>query len=167
AGAGRNPVAVLGPDGVELPASGGPDGQAIFDVPARIAAGPDGSLYLAVFEEHAIYKVGPQGEPLGSWSGFGEEPGRFRWPEGLAVSESGAVFVADTGNNRIQKFDASGNLLLAWGQSGSEPGQFNRPERKSTRLNSSHVKMSYAVFCLKKKKSCAPGTGHCAGANCN
>src|SRR5690606_40114899 len=25
------------------------------------------------------------------------------------------------------------------------------PDRKSTRLNSSHVKISYAVFCLKKK----------------
>src|SRR5699024_9226373 len=32
---------------------------------------------------------------------------------------------------------------------------FNRPsiiDRKSTRLNSSHVSISYAVFCLKKKK---------------
>src|SRR5690606_41410922 len=28
-----------------------------------------------------------------------------------------------------------------------------RADRKSTRLNSSHVKNSYAVFCLKKKKS--------------
>src|SRR5690606_41638847 len=28
-----------------------------------------------------------------------------------------------------------------------------RPDRKSTRLNSSHVKISYAVFCLKKKKN--------------
>src|SRR5436309_8461468 len=27
-----------------------------------------------------------------------------------------------------------------------------QPDRKSTRLNSSHVKISYAVFCLKKKK---------------
>src|SRR5690606_40888024 len=27
-----------------------------------------------------------------------------------------------------------------------------RADRKSTRLNSSHVKTSYAVFCLKKKK---------------
>src|SRR5699024_11218350 len=26
------------------------------------------------------------------------------------------------------------------------------PDRKSTRLNSSHVSISYAVFCLKKKK---------------
>src|SRR5437773_5569930 len=26
-----------------------------------------------------------------------------------------------------------------------------RPDRKSTRLNSSHITISYAVFCLKKK----------------
>src|SRR5207253_11400041 len=29
----------------------------------------------------------------------------------------------------------------------------SRPDRKSTRLNSSHVAISYAVFCLKKKKT--------------
>src|SRR5439155_22820320 len=28
----------------------------------------------------------------------------------------------------------------------------SKPDRKSTRLNSSHVAISYAVFCLKKKK---------------
>src|SRR5699024_11432428 len=28
-----------------------------------------------------------------------------------------------------------------------------KPDRKSTRLNSSHVSISYAVFCLKKKKT--------------
>src|SRR5207253_10922406 len=33
--------------------------------------------------------------------------------------------------------------------SGEEQGQ---RDRKSTRLNSSHVAISYAVFCLKKKK---------------
>src|SRR5690554_7066619 len=35
-----------------------------------------------------------------------------------------------------------------------EPGRAIRggiPDRKSTRLNSSHVRTSYAVFCLKKK----------------
>src|SRR3712207_8322457 len=32
----------------------------------------------------------------------------------------------------------------------AEPGR--RPDRKSTRLNSSHANISYAVFCLKKKK---------------
>src|SRR5690606_40516934 len=34
---------------------------------------------------------------------------------------------------------------------GSPSGRPAR-DRKSTRLNSSHVKISYAVFCLKKKK---------------
>src|SRR5690349_22212727 len=29
-------------------------------------------------------------------------------------------------------------------------------DRKSTRLNSSHVEISYAVFCLKKKNRCEP-----------
>src|SRR5438477_68000 len=29
---------------------------------------------------------------------------------------------------------------------------FNERDRKSTRLNSSHMSISYAVFCLKKKK---------------
>src|SRR2546427_7236149 len=32
------------------------------------------------------------------------------------------------------------------------PSSTNRPDRKSTRLNSSHSQISYAVFCLKKKK---------------
>jgi len=39
----------------------------------------------------------------------------------------------------------------------SEPGSLYQrisaePDRKSTRLNSSHQIISYAVFCLKKKK---------------
>src|SRR5690606_41890988 len=32
------------------------------------------------------------------------------------------------------------------------PAKYVLEDRKSTRLNSSHVKISYAVFCLKKKK---------------
>src|SRR5690606_40968733 len=32
------------------------------------------------------------------------------------------------------------------------PPTVSRGDRKSTRLNSSHVKISYADFCLKKKK---------------
>src|SRR5207249_10390903 len=34
--------------------------------------------------------------------------------------------------------------------------RFQRRDRKSTRLNSSHVSISYAVFCLKKKKTYKP-----------
>src|SRR5690606_39488265 len=47
---------------------------------------------------------------------------------------------------------------LGSGQPGGAPGssagagQGAAEDRKSTRLNSSHVKISYAVFCLKNKK---------------
>src|SRR5687768_18140382 len=64
-------------------------------------------------------------------------------------------------------------LFRSWGVNGTSPSEVPRPEvldgvelgavgrqvqpgdvvdRKSTRLNSSHGYISYAVFCLKKKK---------------
>src|SRR5258708_20063773 len=55
------------------------------------------------------------------------------------------------------------NGLLAVPPDGTRP-----PDRKSTRLNSSHQIISYAVFCLKKKKTtdavhsinCSPTSAH-------
>src|SRR5436309_16099400 len=47
------------------------------------------------------------------------------------------------GLNRPGKVELSHLLSLSYPSFG---------DRKSTRLNSSHVKISYAVFCLKKKK---------------
>src|SRR3712207_8305432 len=41
-----------------------------------------------------------------------------------------------------------------WPQAALEEGQ----DRKSTRLNSSHANISYAVFCLKKKNTTATTT---------
>src|SRR5690606_41535750 len=38
--------------------------------------------------------------------------------------------------------------IFAW----ARQTPYSAADRKSTRLNSSHVKISYAVFCLKKKK---------------
>src|SRR5439155_10420818 len=37
-------------------------------------------------------------------------------------------------------------------------------DRKSTRLNSSHVAISYAVFCLKKKKKIVEDTSYSVGS---
>src|SRR5574340_1649813 len=39
-------------------------------------------------------------------------------------------------------------------------GAFRWSDRKSTRLNSSHQKISYAVFCLKRKKGKWEGRNH-------
>src|SRR5437762_7571778 len=43
---------------------------------------------------------------------------------------------------------------------GSVDGGVDRTDRKSTRLNSSHRCISYAVFCLKKKKKKTIFTTH-------
>src|SRR3712207_998655 len=40
------------------------------------------------------------------------------------------------------------------------PGEPWSVDRKSTRLNSSHANISYAVFCLKKKKTLNPTSLH-------
>src|SRR5258707_2632748 len=40
-------------------------------------------------------------------------------------------------------------------------------DRKSTRLNSSHANISYAVFCLKKKKSLNSQYHHSATTSCS
>src|SRR3989442_8957234 len=54
---------------------------------------------------------------------------------------------------------SSGILLygisLLFGRTGSTTLAGICEDRKSTRLNSSHVRISYAVFCLKKKKTAA------------
>src|SRR3712207_6965122 len=42
---------------------------------------------------------------------------------------------------------SGGGGLVRWGRRHAVPR-----DRKSTRLNSSHANISYAVFCLKKKK---------------
>src|SRR5438874_6948882 len=60
-------------------------------------------------------------------------------PEGITASPNGLLYAAGLSGN-ICIYDLSGNEL-------------GHLDRKSTRLNSSHVEISYAVFCLKKKKN--------------
>src|SRR5690349_23388119 len=47
--------------------------------------------------------------------------------------------------------ELGGEQPLIQPRPGREPPLYDQ-DRKSTRLNSSHVEISYAVFCLKKKK---------------
>src|SRR5690606_9344498 len=69
---------------------------------------------------------------------------------GLSEGDANAALTASAlmGMNNVwyPYVEMSGDAQLK-----SLPAQL-RMDRKSTRLNSSHVKISYAVFCLKKKK---------------
>src|SRR5689334_23546325 len=65
-------------------------------------------------------------------------------PEGRWILAEGADAAAMTRSVPIEI--ALDDAILAYAQNGE------RLDRKSTRLNSSHSSISYAVFCLKKKK---------------
>src|SRR2546430_10604064 len=56
----------------------------------------------------------------------------------------------DAGAARSAGCDERGDLAIAGGRVGERVPR--GADRKSTRLNSSHSQISYAVFCLKKKK---------------
>src|SRR6266480_6386094 len=77
-------------------------------------------------------------------------------------------FFNDTATTEIYTLSLHDALPISAGRSpprGSGRGPVHRPspgrrrrgssrgDRKSTRLNSSHMSISYAVFCLKKKKN--------------
>src|SRR5690606_14755186 len=68
-------------------------------------------------------------------------------PEGAVVKSAG--FDNDVFEATARVFDRERAALDALEDGTIKPGDC--VDRKSTRLNSSHVKISYAVFCLKKK----------------
>src|SRR3712207_9508981 len=57
-------------------------------------------------------------------------------------------------DDRRGLWDELRDVLLFWVEHGVTSFRVDNPhtDRKSTRLNSSHANISYAVFCLKKKK---------------
>src|SRR5690242_20795600 len=60
------------------------------------------------------------------------------------------------GGERQREDGDEADRLRRLGRGGVQPDPGEHPrereDRKSTRLNSSHMSISYAVFCLKKKK---------------
>src|SRR5437773_5925116 len=80
------------------------------------------------------------------------DPGRTLWE--VLVSEriaTDADIIGKLSHRFRQKVADASKIDHAVRQ--GVPEQLARRDRKSTRLNSSHITISYAVFCLKKKKS--------------
>src|SRR3989442_9841088 len=83
-----------------------------------------------------------------------EELGRANRAMADKMSQLGETLTQRVRDLRDQVTNAPQNLLAL--ESRFMSGDMHRlsraRDRKSTRLNSSHVRISYAVFCLKKKK---------------
>src|SRR5690606_41491034 len=76
-------------------------------------------------------------------SDLGAPPSKMRGRKAIARGETFTVTLTPRGDYTVAP-------LLDFLAMRALPGV--EIDRKSTRLNSSHVKISYAVFCLKKKR---------------
>src|SRR5207302_6660966 len=81
------------------------------------------------------------------------DPGEIDWPigEGLLELIKRVVGTHDTDDLHRREMARARGEEVGGAAEDVEDRRY-RGDRKSTRLNSSHVKISYAVFCLKKKK---------------
>src|SRR4249919_1350852 len=84
------------------------------------------------------------------------EQGAYKIPAGSSAEAISGMIALGYGVTYI--WGTVGIILICkylprwWGVDAKKAArQYEQEDRKSTRLNSSHVKISYAVFCLKKK----------------
>src|SRR5690606_18131718 len=126
-------------------------GAEAVGIDGAAGAVPDTALVLTytLLREYLHAGVGG-GDDTGGW-GLGTDIGALFGEVGAA--DGLVLWFGQVGHDRLGV-----QLQLAGQGRGIDAGDFPEQaeqvgaDRKSTRLNSSHVKISYAVFCLKKKK---------------
>src|SRR2546430_6223133 len=74
-------------------------------------------------------------------------------PEGVEIDRRGAMIGGRSRSQAAQVLDPGPGIAAPAEEPRGLADLVVRRDRKSTRLNSSHSQISYAVFCLKKKKT--------------
>src|SRR5690606_40297129 len=103
-----------------------------FDI--VVGSGRKGQSYL-YWRSDLLFQL-----PISHWTGIG-------WANSPGYRDGGANFNRPVPPRCLECHSTYAASLPSLGG-----GNRYDTDRKSTRLNSSHVKSSYAVFCLKKKK---------------
>src|SRR2546426_7181616 len=80
-------------------------------------------------------------------------PGRSDCVAAGALHAAQPAGAARAARSRADRYNAPRRAVEPAGPVGLSASPAQRGDRKSTRLNSSHLVISYAVFCLKKKKN--------------
>src|SRR5690606_39359652 len=130
----------------------------------QFVSGPNkGRIYIAA--NHSAGDPIAQGKDWNAHAFYSDDHGKtFKLSQNVPYPGTNESTAAQIGENEVymssrnQQLNPKQRVISVsndggetWQSSAADP---NLPEdRKSTRLNSSHVKISYAVFCLKKKKT--------------
>src|SRR5699024_11509087 len=133
-----------------------------MDIVAKRIPGDEDGVRIAQMNEHTVRRYRWAHQPLTDFWRIG--PGYARRLKKLGLHTMGDIArcslgkLSDPMNEEVlyREFGKNAEIIIdhAWGyESATIKDIKNYQDRKSTRLNSSHVSISYAVFCLKKKKT--------------
>lgn len=101
----------------------GPAATALFNWPMAITCDPDGSLYVADFNNHKIRVI--KGGMVGTLAGNGTQglvdgtgtSARFYFPIDITIDSDGQLYVADHMNARIRRIGVGGNVVTIFNTS--------------------------------------------------
>src|SRR5690606_41762298 len=105
---------------------------------------------------HELLMLSSEVEPLRGW-GVKVTQAMEQLPELTSIDgergDGAQQVVIDIDRDAAQRLGVDMAMVGSLLNNSFSQRQVSTIDRKSTRLNSSHVKISYAVFCLKKKKN--------------
>jgi hypothetical protein len=104
---------------------GGPASAALLNLPHAIAVAPDGTVYIADFQNDTIRAVNPAGiistmagtTGTAGYSGDGgaATAAQLTTPSGIVLDSAGNLYISDFGNHAIRKIDANGIIATVVG----------------------------------------------------